>query len=167
MNSVKAMDKYNWKHNGRVAISGIGQRIYYNGRLDAKSPLIPGLKKTIIEVEKQNTFIVLYKMEDTQEGENPEPGTSGIVESQMPEQSVSGEEPTKQQVGEQPKSKGQDLRRQMLRKLFLNHGCPKRPQLLKIHHQHWKETACHNPQTLSWLCKHQKTCNVQGLLLPI
>jgi hypothetical protein len=117
LNSVKAMDKYSWKHNGKDTIPGIGYKCYYNGRLDVKM-IIPGLKKTIIQVENQNIFLVHYKMENTEEGEAPEEGNSGIVESLTPQQSVSGEEPTNQTVQEPPKSKRSDLRRQTLRKFL-------------------------------------------------
>jgi hypothetical protein len=118
LNTVKTMDKYYWRNNGKSLIPGIGNRVYYNGRLDVKSPVIPGLKKTIVTVEDQNTFIVHYKMETTEEGENPEQGNSGIAESQTTQQSVSGDEPTNQTAQEPPKSKRSDLRRQTLRKLL-------------------------------------------------
>jgi len=101
INEVKKMDKYSWKHNGKSAVPGIGHRVYYQGRSDSDiKEMIPGLKKTIFELENKNTFIIHYKIENTEE-----PG-------------VSGEEPTKDTLQEPQKSTRSDLRRLTLRKLL-------------------------------------------------
>jgi len=105
MDTVRKMDKYSWRHNRRVPIPGIGQQIYYNGLLDAKSPVMPGLKKTIIKVEKQKSFIILYKMNETEEATDPQPSTSVIAQSEAQGQSASEELATKTQSSGQPTTK--------------------------------------------------------------
>jgi hypothetical protein len=75
--TVKLMDNFSWKHNGKAQVGEVGQRYYYQGRLDIKN-VIQGLRKTVIELQGQHTFVVHYKI-DLEEEVGPKPGPAGAV----------------------------------------------------------------------------------------
>jgi len=99
---VRSMDKFFWRHNGKHQLPGIGTRLYYNGRLNVKSLVIDGFKKTIIHVEKQNTYVVHYKVPDTVDTNAPEASTS----DKLPTQQTSTPLASQQHAIPEPRARG-------------------------------------------------------------
>jgi hypothetical protein len=103
---VRSMDKFFWRHNGKHHVPGIGPHTYYNGRLNVKSLVIDGFKKTIIHVEKHNTYIIHYKVPDLVDTTAPEASTSAT----LPTQQTSTLLASQQHPIQEPRARGQSYR---------------------------------------------------------